>query len=142
MRLRHAITACILALASLSASVPADARGNVAWTRVEVPDGPESARVAKRLRSFLNEAAKKADFGKTKVEASVRVVELSWSTHGDVVRMTCAVVGRLKNGQRAKSRISFGGDPAKKDELEKQVLSSVSAGLVARLAQMARARAD
>jgi hypothetical protein len=145
MGVRRSLAAYLFGFACLAASAPADARmhAHVEWTRIDVPDGSDSARVGRRLRALLNEAASKADFGKSKnVAASVRVVELSWQTHGDIVRMTCAVVGHLKDGPSARSRISFGGDPAKKDDLEKQVLTSVSSGLVARLAQLARTRDD
>jgi hypothetical protein len=143
---RRTFAAFLLVLTSLG-TLPsvADARGHahVEWTRVEVPEGDDAARVGKRLRALLIEASRKADFGDAAhVEASVKVVELTWEARGDVVRMTCAIVGKLKGGPVARAKIRFGGDPSKRDELEKQVLTSVSAGLVSRLAQLARARDD
>jgi hypothetical protein len=121
---------------------PAFARGRakVDWTKIEVP-GDDSARITRVLRKLLNEAVRKADFGKVqKVSASAHVVELTWEKRGDVLRMSCAIVGRLKDGPRARSRVSFGGSPDQRSELEKQVLTMVANGMVTRLAEMARSR--
>ena len=45
-----------------------------------------------------------------------------------------------KNSGRhgARSRISYGGSPEKREELEKQVVTMVANGLVGRLAQIVR----
>lgn len=146
MSARRTFAAFLFAVTSLAAAphvAAAHGHAHVEWTRIEVPEGEDAARIGKRLKALLIEASRKADFGAAaRVEASVKVVELTWETRGDVVRMTCAIVGRLKDGPVARSKIRFGGDPAKRDELEKQVLASVSAGLVARLAQLARNRDD
>lgn len=122
---------------------PAFARGRakVDWTKIEVPAGEDSARITRVLRKLLNEAVRRADFGKVqKVSASAHVVELTWEKRGDVLRMSCAIVGRLKDGPRARSRVSFGGSPDQRGELEKQVLTMVANGMVTRLAEMARSR--
>jgi hypothetical protein len=41
-------------------------------------------------------------------------------------------------GAGARSRISYGGSPDRRDELEKEVLTQVANGLVGRLAQIVR----
>ena len=116
-------------------------RAKVDWTKIEVPAGEDSARISRVLRKLLNDAVRGADFGKVqKVSASAHVVELTWEKRGDVLRMSCTIVGRLKDGPRARSRVSFGGSPAQRKELEKQVLTMVANGMVTRLAEMARAR--
>ena len=116
-------------------------RAKVDWTKIEVPAGEDSARISRVLRKLLNDAVRGADFGKVqKVSASAHVVELTWEKRGDVLRMSCTIVGRLKDGPRARSRVSFGGSPTQRKELEKQVLTMVANGMVTRLAEMARAR--
>ncbi len=116
-------------------------RTKVDWTRVDVPEGPDAARVEKAVRAALKAAVKRADFGDVRaVTASARVVELTWEDRGDVLRLSCTVVGRLKGGPRAKSHISFGGRPEQRKELEKQVLAMVANGVVTRLAELARHR--
>ena len=120
---------------------PAFPRGkaNVEWTKIEVPDSADSARVTKILRAALKSAVKRADFGDVKqVSATAHVVELAWEERGDVVRLSCTIVGRLKGGPHARSRIAFGGSPDQRRELEKQVLTMVANGLVTRLAELAR----
>jgi len=116
------------------------ARPKVEWSRIEVPES--SARLAKVLRSALEQAARKANFGKLKsITLSAKLVEWSAEPRGDVLRVTCTVMGRVVGGQGARSKISFGGSLAARDELEKQVVTMVANGLVARLAQIARGHA-
>jgi hypothetical protein len=112
-------------LATLLVEPPAYARGRakVEWVRVDVPEREDSARVQKLLKQALAQAARKANFGKGRtVSLTARVVELS------------VVVG----GAGARSRISYGGSPEKREALEKEVLTQVANGLVARLAQIVR----
>jgi hypothetical protein len=140
------LLACLLALASLLMVQPSDARrprARVEWTKIEVPRQNDDSRLESKFRKYLEDAAKRADFGKLRhVEASVKVVELKWEDQTDLVRLTCVVVGRLKGGPSARSRISFGGHPDRRDQLEKQVLSSVARGVVGRIAQLARVAAE
>jgi hypothetical protein len=118
------------------------ARTKVEWSRVDVPAGESSARLGKVLRAALEQAARKANFGDAKsVTLSAKIVAFSAEQRGDVVRVSCTVMGRVKGGQGARSKISFGGSVAERTELEKQVLTMVANGLVARLAQIARAQA-
>lgn len=134
-----AFVAAILA----AAPGPAEARGHakVEWKRVDVPSGEDSERIARMLRKLLTEASRKADFGKAdRVVLDARVAELAWEDRGDVVRFSCTVVGRLEGGPSARSRISFGASPKDRQSLEKQVLTLVAKGVVARLAEIARTR--
>ena len=128
-------------LATLLAEPPAHARPKpkVQWVRVDVPEGDDSARVQKLLKQALGQAARKANFGKGQhVSLTARVVQMSVEERGDVLRITCTVMGRVVGGAGARSRISYGGSPDKRDELEKIVLTQVANGLVARLAQIVR----
>ncbi len=68
-------------------------------------------------------------------------MELTTEEHGDVLHITCTVMGRVVGGAGARSRISYGGSPEKREELEKEVLTQVANGLVARLAQIVRTQA-
>ena len=133
-----------LSLAATALPTPAHARGKaqIEWKTVSVPDGPSSDRVARTLRQLLVRASRKADFGRDhgKVVVSARVVQLDWEERGDVVRLSCTVVGRLEGGPSARSRISFGAAPKDRAELEKQVLTMVANGVVTRLAEIARTR--
>ena len=132
-----------LALSALSAApTPALAKPKVEWSKIDVPAGDSSARITKFLKQALEQAVKKANFGKKakSVTLSARVVELRTETRGDVLQMTCTMMGRVVGAASAKSKISFGGSPNTRDELEKQVLTTVANGLVARLAQIARAQ--
>jgi hypothetical protein len=131
-----------LGLATLGVARPAAALGGkpkIEWVRVDVPEREDSARLQKLVKLALGQAAKKANFGKAKAVAlSARVVELTTEEHGDVLRITCTVMGRVVGGAGARSRISYGGSPEKRDALEKEVVTQVANGLVARLAQIVR----
>jgi hypothetical protein len=121
----------------------ASPRTKVDWVRVEVPDGQDAARLAKLLKEALKQASKRADFGKSAktVSLSARIVELRTEQQGDVLRVTCTLMGRVAGGAGARSRISYGGSPDKRDDLEKQVVTMVANGLVGRLAQIVRTQA-
>jgi hypothetical protein len=114
----------------------------VEWASIRVPTGKDSERTTRMVRSLLTQAAKKADFGDAKrVKLSARVVELTSVKKGDILQVSCTIVGRLVGGPSARSRISFGGNPSEREALEKQVLSMVANGVVTRLAEIARAQA-
>jgi hypothetical protein len=139
------LLAALVALAVLTA-VPATsfakAPAKVEWKRVDVPPGPSADRHTRMLKALLAQAAKKADFGDaTHLVMTARLVQFTAEERGDVVRLTCTIHGRLEGGPGARSRISFGGSPAKRLELEKQVLTMVATGVVTRLAEIARTRA-
>src|SRR5258706_9699018 len=97
------------------AGAPAAALGSprpkIEWARIDVPDGQDSARLAKVLKQALSQAAKKANFGKAAktVTLSARVTEFTSEQHGDVLQVSCTVMGRVARGAGARSRISYGG---------------------------------
>lgn len=145
-RLSSWAAAALLGLAAMfaaPASADAKPRPKIEWLRVEVPEGQDAARHAKVLKEALKQAAKRADFGKTakKVTLSARIVELKTETHGDVLHVTCSVSGRVQGGKGARSKISYGGHPERRDALEKEVITMVANGLVTRLAQIVRTQA-
>jgi hypothetical protein len=116
------------------------ARTKVEWSRVEVPAGEDAARISKVLRTALTQAAQKTNFGKAKsITLSAKLLSFSAEQRGDVLRVNCTMMGQVQGGKSARSKISFGGSPAQRTELEKQVLTMVANGLVARLAQIVRA---
>jgi hypothetical protein len=136
-----ALIAVGLATLGAPAAALAGGKSKVEWVRVDVPEREDSARIQKLLKQALGKAAKKANFGAAKtVSLSARVMEMTTEEHGDVVRITCTVMGRVIGGAGARSRISYGGSPDKRDELEKEVLTQVANGLVGRLAQIVRAQ--
>lgn len=131
-----------IGLATLVLAPPvavAGGKSKIEWVRVDVPEREDSARLQKLLKQALGHAVKKANFGDSgAVSLSARVVELTTEERGDVLRITCTVMGRVVGGAGARSRISYGGSPEKRDELEKEVITQVANGLVARLAQIVR----
>lgn len=134
--------ACVIATAVAPAPALARTPTKVEWSSVRMPEGKDADKRARVLKTLLTQAARKADFGKTKsVTLSARVVEFSSVKKGDVQQVSCTIVGRLSGGPSARSRISFGGSPEERQQLEKQVLSMVANGLVARLAEIARTKA-
>src|SRR3954471_3141936 len=112
-----ALLAIGLATLSITPPAQASAKAKVAWIRVDVPDG-QGPRVQKLFKKALEQASRKANFGKAKaVSLAARVVELTTEERGDVLRITCTVMGRVVGGAGARSRISFGGSPDKREEL-------------------------
>jgi hypothetical protein len=134
--------ACVVATTVVPAPALARTSTKVEWSSVRMPEGKDADKKTRVLKTLLTQAARKADFGKAKsVKLSARVTEFSSVKKGDVLQVSCTIVGRLAGGPSARSRISFGGSPTERDQLEKQVLSMVANGLVARLAEIARAKA-
>jgi hypothetical protein len=138
-----------LALAVVGLSVLGAVEGSalaepqkVEWSQIDVPPGDDAPRIAKVLRAALEHAARKANFGKAKrITLSAKLVAFRAERRGDVLQVSCTAIGRLHGGARARSKISFGGSPEARGELEKEVLTMVANGLVGRLAQIARTSA-
>jgi hypothetical protein len=139
------LLATCLAAATLCGTNEALARPTVAFTRVEVRPGDDAPRLGHELRALLTQATRHASFGpggrRTKIDVTARLVEFSAEERDGVLRIRCAMTGHLVGGRGARSKISFGGSPKDRAKLEKQVLKMVADGLVARLAQIARADA-
>ncbi len=125
---------------------PADARAKVDVAVVELSSSASSSkdrdrRLTATVRRLAQQSAKHLDFGKSgRVEVSFLVKELKIVEVDGLLRVTCTLVGKLKGGGSAKSRLSFGGKPAKKKQIEKEVLASVTDGVMTRLAEMSRAK--
>jgi hypothetical protein len=137
------ISSALLGLSAL-VFVPtaAEAKPKVEWSHVDVPESEDAARIGKVLKAALEQAAKHANFGKVKsITLSAKLLTFTTEQHGDVLRVSCTAMGRVAGGASARSKISFGGSPDARAELEKQVLTMVANGLVSRLAQIARAQA-
>ena len=119
--------------------VEAKPKSRVEWVRVDVGDRPDSAKLAKVFKQILEKAARKANFGDAKdIRLTARLTELRSEQRGDVLHVHCAVAGRVAGGEGARSKMAFGGSPERKEDLEKEVLTMVANGLVARLAQIVR----
>jgi len=131
-----------IAATAIAPATALAAKPKIDWVRVDVPEGEDTARLTKVLKEALKHAAKRADFGKAvkTVSLSARIVELKTEQQGDVLRVSCTILGRVTGGPSARSRISYGGRPDNRRELQKNVLTMVANGLVARLAQIVRTR--
>ncbi len=140
------VVAILLALSLSGLASPALAKAKMEVAAVEVNgklelDKERDRHVRTTIRRLASHSAKHLDFGKHgKVEVTLIVKELTIEQGPDVLRITCTLVGKLAGGGSARSRISFGGKPDKKKQLEKQVLSSVTDGVMTRLAELARAK--
>lgn len=137
--------AVFLALVALTSLLVLPAGAAHATARVDITEltlpGEADAKLEKTLRTLLHKAARPLNFGSGKrVEVSVKLTELTIEESGDLIRVTCTLVGRLKGGGSARSHISFGGKPKRRKELQRQVLAMVSDGVMSRLAEMARVR--
>ncbi len=74
------------------------------------------------------------------IEYRYFVTELKLTNEDGVLRIRCSAVGRLPKGRRAKSQLTFSGHPRKRDKLIRNVLTIVARGVLARLAELERAR--
>lgn len=119
-------------------------RPKVKLDRLDFPHDVVGRRYfEKRLRFMLKKEARRADWGagrESTIEYRFAVTELSFDKSGEVLRVTCAAVGKLPGGKTAKSRLSFGGDPNKRNALVENVLGIVARGVITRLAELERIR--
>ena len=128
--------------ASLFALAPAASARSVRWQKIEVRRGDDATRIEKKLGRLLKNATKKAEWGRGDVvKLSARLTQLTWETHGDVVKVNVTVVARIAGGQGARSHIRIGGRPTDRKKIEEQALKIVSDGLITRLSDMARTEA-
>lgn len=115
-------------------------RPKLRWT-VLLPERSDQARVESVLREILEKESKKARWGKghdEELEATIDMRELRSSVQGEVARVTCAAVGKVKGIGTARSKFSYGGRAAERLALEKHVMELVARGIIVRLAEMAR----
>lgn len=122
----------------------ATGRPRVDLDRLTLPDTtPNRAALEKHLRKTLHREAKRLDWGggrENRIEYRFSVTTLEVRRDGDVLRVHCTAVGELPGGRKARSELDFGGSPAERDRLVKNVLDMVARGVVGRLAEMERAR--
>ena len=140
--LRLLVLATALTAITATDDAHAKRRAKVVWTSVEI-HGRDDAALQARVKKLLEKEGRRADWGKGReapVEATVEVRELTSIVEGDVVRVTCTAVGKVKGIGAAKSKFSYGGKPSDRAKLEKHVLELVSRGIVTRLADMARSQ--
>ena len=99
-------------------------------------------RVTRMLKTMLQEASRRADWGKgSTLRLSASITDLRWEQYDDVLRLEVGVVGRIVGAASVRSRIRVGGRPADRSKLEHEALQIVSTGLVTRLADIARTAA-
>lgn len=124
----------------------AHAKGKVEIVSVDLAGSAEAGKqrssyVTRMVRRFAQQSAKHLDFGKTRrAQLTFLVKELKIEETDGLVRVTCTLVGTLKGGGSAKSRLSFAGKPTRKKQIEREVIASVTDGVMIRLAEMSRAR--
>jgi hypothetical protein len=109
-----------------------------------LPPGLENTRqVDKALRTMLKKEAKRQDWGagrSSHIEARFHLKRFEFETQGQALIVRATLVGRLPGGRAAESTISFGGKPAQKATLVRQVLGIVATGVIVRLADLERKR--
>jgi hypothetical protein len=134
------------ALLALSPSLAgADGKPKVEVAAVEITSAEIAKAQQKRVRGIVRRAAHRAaknlDFGRGgRVEIGFVVRELTVEEDDDVVRVTCTLVGRLKGGGSARSKIRFGGKLGQRKKLERQVMEAATDGVMTRLAELSRRR--
>jgi hypothetical protein len=145
---RRDLVATLSALAAaLVLGAPGEAlakpkKPRVIWSSIRVREGRDQPLREAALAKILEKESRRVDWGKGRtepVDASIDVRELDTVVDGDVARVTCAAVGRLRGAGAAKSKFSYGGRPQDRAKLEQHVLELVARGIVTRLAEMARA---
>jgi hypothetical protein len=120
-------------------------RPDVKLDRLDFPDDVRGAHYfKKRLRRILAKETRRADWGAGrghKIEYRFAITQLKLEpTEDGVLRVRCSAVGRLPGGKSAKSSLTFGGDPKKRNKVVLQVLEIVGRGVVTRLAELERVR--
>lgn len=137
------LLAAVLVVTAASASTRRG-RPEVKLDRLEFPaDVAGAPYFKKRLRKMLAHHARHVDWGAGRgsvIEYRFFVRELVIDKHDDVIHVSCTAYGKLPSGKTAKSTITFGGAPAKRNKLVLRVLDIVSRGVLTRLAEMERIR--
>ncbi len=142
----RALLGALALTVALTAPTDAYARAKVEVGTVEFSDGAADKNTQKRLaqaiRRRASRASKQLDFGKTgRIEISFLVRDLKIEDDGEVVQVTCTLVGKLKGGGSARSKIRFGGKPDQRRKVERDVIAAATEGVVTRLAELARQKA-
>lgn len=138
------ILSVLFAIASIAFAAPAWAKAKVDVAAIEfrqTSDKQAQKRVSTTIRRQVARAAKHLDFGTTsRVEISFVVRDVDVVEEDGVVTVTCTLLGKLKGGGSARSKIRFGGKPDARKKIERQVVSAATDGVMTRLAQLSRER--
>lgn len=121
-------------------------RPQILLNRLTMPPGvPGAATYAEHLRKTLKREARRADWGAGRGSTiSYRFVieKLTLTQRGNVLEVECSARGELPRRRHARSRLKFGGDPAKMTALVCRVLEIVARGVITRLAELERSRRE
>jgi hypothetical protein len=119
-------------------------RPQIHVNRLSLPSElPRARHWSKELRKLIVREGRRAQWGAGRASTiSLRfdVSELSIVEEDGVLRVSCRAIGRLPSGRSAKSQLSFGGEPGKRDAAVERVLRIVVHGVVTRLAELERER--
>lgn len=118
-------------------------RPSVRLDALDVSRSPLAASREQAIRDLLAHEVRRVDWGAgpgARIEYRFRVDELVTELVGGVLRVRCSATGFLPRGKSARSQLSFGGAPAERDHLVDHVLTIVTRGVVARLADLERRR--
>ena len=118
-------------------------RPNIRLNKLELPQVPGQAGLARYLRRTLAHEARKLDWGAGQgahVEYRFVVASLTVLEKSNVVTVSCTARGYLPGGRRARSRLTFGGDPKARASVIRKVLEIVARGVLTRLAELERNR--
>jgi hypothetical protein len=139
------LLSALFAIASIAFAAPAWAKAKVEVAGIEFRQSAEKQaqkRVASTIRRQVARAAKHLDFGTTsKVEITFVVRDVVAVEEDGVMTITCTLLGKLKGGGSARSKIRFGGKPDARKKIERQVVTAATDGVMTRLAQLSRERA-
>lgn len=131
----------------LPASVPNKDPSGKPKVRLDRLDFPSDVRGAaghrKHLEHFLRREARRVEWGggrDNRIEYRFEVTELHIRTEGGVLRVSCSAIGRLPGNKSARSKLTFGGDPARETQIVRQVLEIVARGVLTRLSELERKR--
>jgi hypothetical protein len=125
---------------------PPRGRPLIVLDQLEFPPGIAGTKqYVQHLRRVLSRETRRADWGAgrgARIEYRFSVTDLTLERKQGVLVVDCTAVGQLPRGKTARSRISFGGDPAKPRRTVKQVLEIVARGVITRLAELERERRE
>jgi hypothetical protein len=140
---RRAALAALLLLTSPALAKP-QGRPKVTLDSLVLPADVANARELERhLKRVLGREARRADWGagsSARIEYRFIIEELAVTEEHGVLRVRCTALGRLPKGKSARSRLEYGGAPARRSEEVKKVLEIVARGVMTRLAELERHR--
>lgn len=121
-----------------------EGRPHVVLDRLEVPSNmPEHQRLTKVLTKLLKHEQYRVEWGAgrhNRIVYRFTLEQLDLTVERGVLKVRCTALGRLPKGKTARSKLEFGGDPARAHEVIDHVLAIVARGVLARLADQERER--